>query len=90
LRVLRSFLDQSQAHQVGGRGIEEYWIPAEDLPALSAAIVGTSRLRSRPASPDQAASRPYRAWLRNTASIALACRCGFAYYCDGLLIDLLP
>lgn len=35
-RVLRSCLDQCQVHQVGGRGIGEYQIPAEDLPALNA------------------------------------------------------
>ncbi|WP_051580358.1 GNAT family N-acetyltransferase [Pseudonocardia acaciae] len=30
----------------------------------------------------------YRAWHRNQASIALARRCGFVHYCDGLVIDL--
>lgn len=30
----------------------------------------------------------YRAWRRNTASIAVAVRCGFTHYCDGLVIDL--
>jgi hypothetical protein len=39
--VLRSFLDQYEVHQVGGKTILEYWIPAEDLPALNAKIVGT-------------------------------------------------
>jgi hypothetical protein len=52
-QVMRSFLDKYQVHQVGGRGIEEYWIPAEDLPALNAAIVGTievtAECRQRPA-----------------------------------------
>ena len=32
----------------------------------------------------------YRAWHRNTASIAVATRCGFSHYCDGLVIDLGP
>ena len=32
----------------------------------------------------------YRAWRRNTASIAVAVRCGFTHYCDGLVIDLGP
>jgi RimJ/RimL family protein N-acetyltransferase len=32
----------------------------------------------------------YRAWRRNTASIAVAVRCGFTHYCDGLIIDLGP
>ncbi len=32
----------------------------------------------------------YRAWQRNTASVAVARRCGFTHYCDGLVIDLVP
>lgn len=32
----------------------------------------------------------YRAWRRNTASVAVALRCGFTHYCDGLVIDLVP
>jgi len=32
-KVLRSFLDQYDVHQAGGKTILEYWIPAEDLPA---------------------------------------------------------
>ena len=32
----------------------------------------------------------YRARRRNPASIAVAVRCGFIYYCDGLVIDLAP
>lgn len=32
----------------------------------------------------------YRAWRRNVASIAVATRCGFTYYGDGLVIDLNP
>jgi len=32
----------------------------------------------------------YRAWRRNTASIAVAVRCGFTYYCDGAVIHLNP
>lgn len=39
-KVRRSFLDQYEVHQAGGKTILEYWIPAEDLPALNAAIVG--------------------------------------------------
>ena len=38
-RVLASFLDSYQVHQVGGGTILEYWIPAEDLTALNKAIV---------------------------------------------------
>ena len=40
--VRRSFLDN--VHQVGGQAILEYWIPAEDLPALNASIVGEIEL----------------------------------------------
>jgi hypothetical protein len=39
-RVRRSFLDRYDVHQVGGRTILEYWIPAEDLAELNANIVG--------------------------------------------------
>jgi hypothetical protein len=39
-QVLRSFLDQYEVRQVGGKTILEYWIPAGDLPALNASIVG--------------------------------------------------
>jgi hypothetical protein len=39
--VRRSFLDNYDVHQVGGQTIVEYWIPAEDLAALNASIVGT-------------------------------------------------
>jgi hypothetical protein len=40
-RVRRSFLDQYEIHQVGGRTILEYWIPAQDLAALNANIIGS-------------------------------------------------
>jgi hypothetical protein len=39
--VLRSFLDHQDVHQVGGKTILEYWIPAEYLAALNDSIVGT-------------------------------------------------
>jgi hypothetical protein len=39
-QVRRDFLDKYETHQVGGRTIIEYWIPAEDLPALNASIIG--------------------------------------------------
>src|SRR5688572_26166477 len=38
--VRRDFLDRYEVHQVGGRTIVEYWIPADDLPELNANIVG--------------------------------------------------
>ncbi len=37
----RSFLDRYEVHQVGGRDILEYWIPAEDLETFNANIIGT-------------------------------------------------
>ena len=38
--VRRTFLDGYKVKQAGGREHLEYWIPAEDLPAFNAAIVG--------------------------------------------------
>ncbi|AMM21439.1 hypothetical protein AX769_16500 [Frondihabitans sp. PAMC 28766] len=38
--VAKSFLDDYDVQQVGGRTILEYWIPAEDLEALNDNIVG--------------------------------------------------
>ncbi len=32
---------QYEVHQAGGKTILEYWIPADDLPALNASIVST-------------------------------------------------
>ena len=42
--VRLSFLDSYEVHQVGGQTILEYWIPAEDLDALNASIVGKIEL----------------------------------------------
>jgi Domain of unknown function (DUF4387) len=42
----KSFLDNYKVHQVGGQTILEYWIPAGDLPALNASIVGRIELVS--------------------------------------------
>jgi hypothetical protein len=38
--VRRSFLDHYAVQEAGGRSHLEYWIPAEDLNAFNAAIVG--------------------------------------------------
>ena len=43
-RVRRSFLHRYDIHQVGGRTILEYWIPAEDLGELNANIIGLIEL----------------------------------------------
>jgi hypothetical protein len=42
--VRRSFLDSYNVRQVGDKTILEYWIPAEDLPALISSIVGQIEL----------------------------------------------
>jgi hypothetical protein len=39
-RVQRALLDRYQRRTVGATMHEEYWIPAEDLPAFNAALVG--------------------------------------------------
>ena len=39
--VRKDFLDQYDVQQAGGKAHEEYWIPAEDIDAFNAAIVGT-------------------------------------------------
>lgn len=38
--VQRSYLDRYEVHQVGGRDVLEYWIPAEELADLNAHLVG--------------------------------------------------
>jgi hypothetical protein len=39
--VKRSFIDRYDVKDAGGQSHLEYWIPAEDLNAFNAAIVGT-------------------------------------------------
>lgn len=39
-RVRRDFLTTYEVHEAGGFAHREYWIPAEDLDRLNAAIVG--------------------------------------------------
>jgi hypothetical protein len=38
--VKRSFIDRYDVKDAGGQSHQEYWIPAEDLNAFNAAIVG--------------------------------------------------
>ena len=38
--VKRSFIDRYEVREAGGRSHLEYWIPAEDLDAFNAAILG--------------------------------------------------
>jgi hypothetical protein len=39
-RVSKQFLSRYEVHEVGGEAHREYWIPADDLPAFNAALVG--------------------------------------------------
>ena len=40
-KVTKAFLDQYEVQTAGGKAFQEYWIPAEDLPAFNDdAIVG--------------------------------------------------
>jgi hypothetical protein len=39
-QVKRSFIDRYQVQEAGGRSHLEYWIPAEEVAAFNAAIVG--------------------------------------------------
>src|SRR5262245_38691458 len=39
-RIKRSFLDRYTVQDAGGERHQEYWIPAEDLPAFNAALIG--------------------------------------------------
>ena len=39
-RVRRDFLDAYPPQEAGGRALTEHWIPASEMPALNAAIVG--------------------------------------------------
>lgn len=38
--VRKNFLDQYERQLAGGKAHEEHWIPAKDLEAFNAAIVG--------------------------------------------------
>lgn len=45
--ALGAFLDRYEVQIAGGRAHQEYWIPAEDLPAFNAAIVGKIEVTHR-------------------------------------------
>lgn len=44
--VLKTFLNEYQVQEAGGRSHLEYWIPAEDLPTFNSAIVGQIEVTS--------------------------------------------
>src|ERR1700741_2437575 len=39
-RVAKAFLDRYEVHEAGGREHREYWIPAEELAAFNASLIG--------------------------------------------------
>jgi hypothetical protein len=39
-RVAKEFLSNYEVHEAGGKAHREYWIPADDLPAFNAALIG--------------------------------------------------
>jgi hypothetical protein len=39
-RVRRSFLSRYEVQNAGGKSLQEYWIPSEDLPEFNRNIVG--------------------------------------------------
>jgi hypothetical protein len=36
----KAFLCKYEVHEAGGKAHREYWIPADDLPAFNAALIG--------------------------------------------------
>lgn len=46
-QVRKDFLDRYDLQVAGGREHREYWIPAEELPAFNAAIVGEIEVTAR-------------------------------------------
>jgi hypothetical protein len=42
--VASPFLDDYEVHEVGGRELQEYWIPSEELDEFNANIVGLIEL----------------------------------------------
>lgn len=45
--VRRAFLSNYRVEDAGGRAHQEYWIPAEDLPAFNSAIAGVIEVTRR-------------------------------------------
>ncbi|PRH85855.1 ADP-ribosylation/crystallin J1 [Labrys okinawensis] len=42
--VDQAFLERYAVQEAGGKDHQEYWIPAEDLPAFNAAIIGEIKI----------------------------------------------
>jgi hypothetical protein len=45
--IAKDFLDRYEVQTAGGRDHQEYWIPAEELSAFNAAIVGEIEVTAR-------------------------------------------
>lgn len=54
-QIRRDFISRYQVQEAGGREYQEYWIPAEHLPALNAAIVGQIEVVAEFAAPARGA-----------------------------------
>lgn len=52
-QIRRDFISRYQVREAGGREHQEYWIPAEELPAFNAAIVGQIEVVAEFAAPAQ-------------------------------------
>jgi hypothetical protein len=50
--VLKTFVERYEVRDAGGRQHLEYWIPAEDLPAFNAAIIGEIEVIAEYPEPD--------------------------------------
>lgn len=59
--VRKSYLDHHEVHEVGGRALREYWIPAEELLVFNANIVGLIEVieehRGKPPGTNEQATR---------------------------------
>ncbi len=51
--VRADYINQHDVHTVGGRECQEYWIPAGDLPAFNANIVGLIEVVAEFPSPER-------------------------------------
>jgi hypothetical protein len=70
--VRKSFLERYQRHVVGAREHEEYWIPAEDLPAFNDNILGNIEVIARFTDADRLAAdgrpAPAERYARNAGA----------------------
>ena len=70
--VRKSFLDRYERRIVGARTHEEYWIPAEDLPAFNDNIIGKIEIIARFTEADRLAAEAQPAPIEHTLRRLLA------------------